>query len=690
MIDASRCVRLLRAWADAAERDWLELGDGLGVYGTGYNHWGVQTVQKYVAAMATLAHADGHERSLRRALAALRFNLASHVSSSRGPTCLDATRWGQTWISTLGIERMMFGVRLLEPHLTDADRAALRRVLTSEADWQATQHRRGPFTGVHADPWNHSGRNNPESNLWTGAALWRAATMYGDDARAPQWREIAERFLFNSVSVDADADHPLFVGANFFPHYALDHHGYLNVGYMVICASNAALLHFDLKAAGKPRPEHLDHHQADLWRVIRLMSFDDGRLARIGGDSRLRYTYCQEYLLPAALYAADRLGDAGALELVGRQLDLIEVEARFSADGTFYGRRLADLSKASPYYFTRLESDRACAVASVVANAPLLEAQTPGRRGATPPIDWHEPGHGAIVHRGPRRFASFAWRAHGLAEGLCLPPDRSDLAEWSHNLAGLVRFMGQPETFAGGASPHRRLLHCHTQPFDGGFVTCGSVMEGVDVAVPEGLALTDQAVHHLCFAALPDGRTVVGLQCCVVNDKRAFAVEIKGLHLNVPNDLYNAMRRAVATESGVLQLTSPPPGDRIVALNSRWACVDDGLGVVGLYGADTLALDRRAARRGGHIPSLHVEQLCWPCLIGARSAMPGQTLLDAGWMVVSGADAETTRRLAAANPVEVRREGSLRRVTVLGCDGRRYVIAADFTAPAATASVTSA
>ena len=32
-----------------------------------------------------------------------------------------------------------------------------------------------------------------------------------------------------------------FMGANFFPNYALDHHGYLNVGYMVIWNVTPAL-----------------------------------------------------------------------------------------------------------------------------------------------------------------------------------------------------------------------------------------------------------------------------------------------------------------------------------------------------------------------------------------------------------------------------------------------------------------
>lgn len=47
----------------------------------------------------------------------------------------------------------------------------------------------------------------------------------------------------------------LFVGANMYENYACDHHNYMNVGYMVICLSNIAMLYFSYKSAGvKPPP----------------------------------------------------------------------------------------------------------------------------------------------------------------------------------------------------------------------------------------------------------------------------------------------------------------------------------------------------------------------------------------------------------------------------------------------------
>ncbi|MFW6279682.1 MAG: hypothetical protein ACOC2T_01500 [Planctomycetota bacterium] len=83
----------------------------------------------------------------------------------------------------------------------------------------------------------------------------------------------------------------------------------------------------------------LDHHQEELWRVIRRFLFQNGRIARIGGEHRVRYCYCQEYLLPSLLYAADRLGESRAGVLIEGVMDMIGEETAWSKDGSFFGRR---------------------------------------------------------------------------------------------------------------------------------------------------------------------------------------------------------------------------------------------------------------------------------------------------------------------------------------------------------------
>ena len=702
---SSRAYALLSAWALQAERSWYDLPgrSGLGCYGSGYNAWGVQTNQKYVAALAALALAPQAEPAvqvdrawaLERALAGLRFSLASHVS---GPlACTDGSQWGHTWISALGLERMFHAVYRLEPHLSDADRAALRRVLFSEADWMLSDFRRGSLAGMAAGLWDKTGRNQPESNLWNGALLWRAAVTGPDEPHAAAWQEMAHRFLVNSISVPADAEdetllagQPLrarHLGANFFPHYALDHHGYLNVGYMAICVSNAAMLHFDLRLCGLPRPETLDLHQADLWSVLRRLVFTDGRLARIGGDSRVRYAYCQEYLLPALLYAADRLGDPTALQMVPRQLDLIETEAKWNADGSFYGKRLAPLAQASPFYATRLESDRACALAQLCTYLPLVPAAP------NPPVEpanwaagyeaavaggWCEPEHAAALQRSPRRLASFAWRAYGLAQGLCLPPQLSQLAEWEGNLCGQVEFVHHTNPSHPTSPMLRRLLAAEVRPFEGGFLTWGALSEGAEVELAEGWKGRDLARHQLVLAALPDDQTVLGLEYCALGQGRGLLRQVKGLHLNIPNDLYNGFTRRLETSAGALELSSPPVSDAALPLGGRWTCVDGVLGVVGLYGATELVVSRSARRRGGALETLYVEEVCFTHSLGPRWADAGEVVLDCGWAVLSSADAARTAQAAAGLrrlPAEL---PGLRLAACTAADGRSYLLAANF------------
>ena len=667
---ASKIIDWLTAWLDAAEQHWHAdpNHDQRGWYGSGFNNWGVQTNQKYVAAAATVAarttDVDIRARAAERAVAALRFSLASHLSGDG--RCADGQQWGHTWISALGIERMMFAIDLLDPWLTDADRAAVDAMLISECRWIHDDLQRGEARGIVADRWNSSGRNVPESNLWNGALLWRTAQRRPELAEAASWKEQAIRFLINSVSTSADADDhrvvdgaPIrdrHVGANFFDGYALDHHGYLNVGYMVICLSNAAYLHFDLQRRGEPAPQALHHHQDDLWRVVRTMIGTDGRMLRIGGDSRVRYAYCQEYLLPALLYAADQHHDQHALPLAAAQLELIRTEQQAGADGSFYGTRLAELKRRSPYYWTRLESDRAACLAFAAAHLEQIRLDPRSTRSkpgaATSEFEasvaggWVDHDHAAVLHRGPKRFASFAWRANGLSQGLCLPPDRSDLAEWDLNLAPEIVVEGAPRTPSKiGIPVSRHLQQAAVEEFDGGFLTWGRVAEGADMTIAEGWSGGPAALSDIVVAALPDQQTMIGIHRVRTVDHFAGIISAKGLHLSVPNDVLNGSARELDAETWAGRLIAGESGNQRLG---RWANVDDQLGVVALSD-DKLLLDRSAHRRGGPLGSIFTEELCLGWLPDPGYLPPHSTVLSCGWAVLSGATSAVTREFAATN-----------------------------------------
>ena len=94
---------------------------------------------------------------------------------------------------------------------------------------------------------------------------------------------ILSKFLLNGICLPDEAKSekiikgkPLSewnVGANFFESFALNHHGYLNVGYMVICLSNIAMIHFAYKKRGLKAPEELYHNAYGLWQLIKKGRF---------------------------------------------------------------------------------------------------------------------------------------------------------------------------------------------------------------------------------------------------------------------------------------------------------------------------------------------------------------------------------------------------------------------------------
>lgn len=693
-------LRALEPWVPAALREMYvppERPDLL-CYGTGFNDWGVQTQQKACAAFAVLAEdpaldtaRTGMSREELRdvALRLLRFTLASHHVGDFH--CTDGTRWGHTWISALGIERMMHGVELLEPYMTDADRAQLRRVLESEADWLLEHH---PVkAGLTKD-------NVPESNLWNGALLHRVALMYPDAPRAAAYAEKGTRFLLNAVSVSADAEsdepfdgHPLrewHVGANFFPSLALHHHEYLNVGYMVICLSDAALLHFAYRRRGMAAPAAVYHHIKELWELVRELTFTDGRLARIGGDTRARYCYCQDYAIPAWLLARDWLGDDSVEPFERGWLAQIAAECAANGDGSFLSARCGTLRDKSVLYYTRLESDRAVALSigalwhRLLTNEHKRESPTQGGShktsgdSARQAFTWRDEYHGAVVHRSVTRFASVVWRAAEPPTALCLPPDASSMAEWRQCLSGVIEGEGYvnwqvPEVFS-------------VAEYEGGFITAGRTRIHSHGFVPEGTAPQQElAVQDLLFAALPDGASIIVLQHARVTQRRVYLTRYGSLFLPMPNDIFNGCTRRYETQQGSMTLAGVQSPEELLDLRSRWVSIDERLCVCGIDPDASVKLRRPGRRqidlkfhpwrphvwRGGN---LYCDELYGTCQF-EHIAVDADTLLyDDAWVICAEGTAATAARISASTQRWTPRGDALCCVSCAGQDGRMYLV----------------
>lgn len=696
-ISHSGYSKVLQRWIPAARSHLCLLAGGDVCFGPGnHENWAVQAHTTAFAAFAVLA-ADpemnpavsgmGRDEMRDTAVGMLHYTLRSHRSG--GGVCASGKPWGHSWISALCIERMMHGVEAIEPHLTDEDRQGLRRMLLSESDWLMDHYE------IKAGLVEN---NKPESNMWNGALLCRTAMMYPDAPRAADYREKGIRFLVNAISVPADAQSTAIldgrpvkerhVGANFFDSYACNHHRYLNVGYMVITLSNVAMLHFTFRRLGVKPPEALYHHVPELWRLVNTCTFPDGRLLRIGGDTRVRYCYCQDYLIPVWVMMRDKYAETDIEDMEKAWLRQVVTEMAASTDASFLGERLGPMKSASPVYYARLEGDRAASL-SMGAYWRRLYAEfqeaAPSARQTELLSQWHDDYHGAFLTRSPQRIASWVWRAAEPPQGLCLPPDLSNMAEWRTNLAGRISGVGLVTNAR---------IEAHTGTvYDGGFATCGRIIHQTDQMMAEGDIADDIAVMDIAFAAVPDGRTVIGMQ-------RAFAThrspirELKGLMLQIPNDLFNGgQRRYIAKNSN--RTVESRTGHPETSMMGKWLNVDDRLGVLSLNDDMPLILHRPGHRqitiRAGSWQArasygdglLCADEICLGiCSEDLKWAQKDETLFDVAFAIRSNVSAAETEEWANPSTIANRTfslsSSDLRGAVVAGADGNFYAIVANF------------
>jgi hypothetical protein len=107
-------------------------------------------------------------------------------------------------------------------------------------------------------------------------------------------------------------------------------------------------------------------------------------------------------------------------------------------------------------------------------------------------------------------------------------------------------------------------------------------------------------------------------------------------------------------------------------LNSPWVNVEGKLGLVALYGGSSLRVDRTAERRGGRYRSLYVDEFCLHAETTTTRRAPGETLIDVGFAVLSGADAVQTAAFEGGE-LDIDQPG-VRGVWAIGADGWRYIL----------------
>ncbi len=674
-------------WLNALPGLLRKVGPDMSYYGTGESaHWAVQSNQNIFGALAVLAASEklesaghplpmGREEIIETARALLRYSLATHLTGSVKAT--DGKQWGRHWISVLGMERMTHGVNAFREFLSEEDRYVLRRIVLDEADWRLDHYE------IVADPDASTGRNKPESNLWNGGFLFRAAFDYPDAPRREEYLEKGRRFLLNGISHPSDkvseilfGGRPLrewHIGANFTETYSLDHHGYMNAGYSIICLSNIAMLHFNFKELGQTPPPELYLHVADLWNVVKQFFFPDGRLLRIGGDSRARYTYCQAYALPVFTLMQDLLQDSAAASMEVGYLSLIRKEQDENPDGSFYGKRLVAMKNESYYYYARLESDPFLALScSAYWRRKFALLQPEQKESGAESSAWGDDFHGADLIRTPAVLRSFVRNGAQGPTALCVPSGRSDMAEWQANLL-----------FSPGlhwACRPNKTDVSHRKTIPGGFIHCGVSLWQEQRPLGEGEEACSVLQSRSAAAALPDGHTLVLLEHVRVIKETTLYSE-KSFSLKIPNDVYNGHIRRYEGGNFGAEFRSYPGREETTDTGSPYLLADGDLGIASLYGSGPLKVVRSASQcielhHARSLTSLYADEICGSVRNGPARYLPGTILADTGVLVSSALSLAELERMYNSFR-KAGHGGLLRAVELTALDGRRYLFAAN-------------
>lgn len=677
MLNEKTYIDLMAPFYNMVKREIRSNGD-LTYYGTGEaGHWAIQSNFNVAGALAVLGTTGENtsvckDEVLELAMKLFRYNLATHQTGTQKCSC--GNQWGRSWITVLGLERMIPAQLVMEKFFTDSDREAFRKLRLDEADWLLEG-----FPTV-AGMENSSGRNKPESSFWNGSFLFRTAMDYDDAPNKDAYLEKAYGLLLNAISHPLDSSSgKLFrnkalkdwnVGSNFTDNYSLDHHGYMNVGYSIVTLSHAAYLYFCCKARNWDFPPEAALHVKDLWDVVKNFIFPDGRLLRIGGDTRARYCYCQMYLLPVLLMMEDLYGEKESAAWEKGMLQILKNERSCNKDGSFFGTRLSGMQHQSRFYYTRLESDPFAVLgagAAIRRSFPLLQAADAPMTAA--PAVWSDDFHGADMIRCEKIVRSMVTSGAEGPVALAVPLHRSDMAEWCGN--GYAQLQGH-------FMVSKKISSWHTA-FTGGFVNTGSSRWIEAAPWGEGEGQYPVAVTHYACAALPDGKSMVILEKTEAVKEHCL-VSLRTAAWKIPNDLHNADLRSFYGENFRVDLRKLS-GAGVVETGSRWINVDNELTLCLGYGANSWKINAPDHSMGviksfNSMTSLYVNELCAAIENTPQiRRMPGEIIADTAYTVTAG----VTSSAGEVCPVKaLPAPEEIRAVELTDAAGVRWCFAANF------------
>lgn len=236
----------------------------------------------------------------------------------------------------------------------------------------------------------------------------------------------------------------------------------------------------------------------------------------------------------------------------------------------------------------------------------------------------------ARAFAGPTRENSNQFHETSPA-ALCVPPGRSDMAEWSGNLFAFIGLRGQKHE---GAATVEETPGGFRWRWEGDILETRPLGEG-ESAYP--------VLHRVCTAeALPDGRTLRLSDRVACIKETTLPAGFRALNLQIPNDVYNGHRREYAGEG------------------TDTVTIDGALAVRSLTGKPLLI--RRSAKQGALLytgfTSLRIEEVCTAFSDASVHLMPGDVLCDERYEVEALETAKPATDSTRLQPTALERESS--------------------------------
>ncbi|MEW6358647.1 MAG: hypothetical protein AB1696_20095 [Planctomycetota bacterium] len=524
-----------------------------------------------------LPEADREENdAMMQVVGLLRYLCVTHKTSPAPRPISDA--WGgqpgsATWAGAMGL-----GVWLIWDRLDGKTRAAVARVIEYEADHLLAQQ---PLEQSDAEA-------RAETNAGNAQALSLAATMMPNHPHARQWDEQAKRWMYNTLSAEADRKDRT-VGddgrpvcewvktANLLPDCTLQNGGYVHVRHMssTITALGENCLPYLL--AGRTPPRAALHNVEKCYDAYRyFMAWDGSPVYVTGSDWKMIHTQAADVFAHALCSVMLRDDHATYLEM--RALDFAE--------------RMQDHCKG--YYNVDMDLAFNGMCAGAMIHCYILHVlRGPGPKqidatrfnlDATRTKKFDDAK--IIVHRTPGKFASFSWGAKRLALAI---PSSGNWAIWPHPASYIGLINGEPPD-----EEHGRLVQCNIQPLEHGFTaTCRLSRLGGKVD------------HYVSFASLPHDVAVYTDLRIAAEDVEIADQQIGVIGVEYPLDRNERDLYTIGTKLTVRGVNLAQ--DQKHRLQSPWLNLDNYVGYVvietmGEPGNEILYFNQ--AHGSGEIPKL--------------------------------------------------------------------------------------